>query len=194
MGLASDGELRYVFDVLRDIIPNLQNLLGANGLNLDELIIKDQYQKWSAGELETLRTLLLHGLTNALDHGYILPTQRGEPMAAARLAIEVTELDRHVQVLIRDYGRGLDWNKIQTIAAEKNFQAREGRPLSDVLFLSGTSTSHRVSATSGRGVGLDVIADSCKELGGEALLLDNDCGPGTRLIMRWPLPALALSA
>lgn len=194
MGLLGDPEPHYVFDILRDIIPNLQNLLTTNGMTLDELMIKDQYQQWTAGDLETLRTLLLHGLTNALDHGYILPRQRGEDMPAARLAIEVTQDERHLQVLIRDFGRGLDWNRIKAIAAEKKFQPEEGRPLSDVLFLSGTSTSHKVSATSGRGVGLDVIADTCEKLGGNAALLDNDCGPGTRLIMRWPLPALALSA
>jgi HPt (histidine-containing phosphotransfer) domain-containing protein/anti-sigma regulatory factor (Ser/Thr protein kinase) len=194
MGLLGDPEPRYLIDVLRDIIPNLQNLLAANGLTLDELIIKDQYQQWTPGDLERLRILFLHGLTNALDHGYILPRQRGDDMPAARLAIEVTRDDSHLQVLLRDFGRGLDWNKIQAIAAEKNFRPREGRPLSDVLFLSGTSTSDKVSATSGRGVGLDVIADTCEKLGGELALLDNDCGPGTRLIMRWPLPALALSA
>lgn len=123
-----------------------------------------------------------------------MPMQRGDRMPAARLAIEVNEDDKHLQVLIRDFGRGLDWSRIQAIAAEKNFRPREGRPLSDVLFLSGTSTSDQVSATSGRGVGLDVIAGTCEQLRGEVLLLDNDSGPGTRLIMRWPLPALALSA
>jgi HPt (histidine-containing phosphotransfer) domain-containing protein len=194
MGLLGDPEPRYVFDVLRDIIPNLQNLLSAHGLTLDELMIRDEYQQWTSGDLETLRTLLLHALTNALDHGYILPRQRGEDMPAARLALEVTRDAEHLQVLIRDFGRGLDWEKIQAIAAEKNFQPREGRPLSDVLFLSGTSTTHQVSTTSGRGVGLDVIAATCEKLGGDVALLDNDCGPGTRLIMRWPLPALALSA
>jgi chemotaxis protein histidine kinase CheA len=100
----------------------------------------------------------------------------------------VTRDNKRLKVLIRDYGRGLDWTKIQAIAAEKHSQPRDGRPLSDVLFLSGTSSSHKVFATSGRGMALDVIADTCERLGEEVALLDNDCGPDTRLIMRWSLP------
>lgn len=194
MGLAGESEAHTLFDILRDIIPNLQSLLKAVDLTLDELVIKDDYQQWSKVDLETMRTLLLHGLTNALDHGYILPVQRGESMAAARLAIEVTREDDHLQVMIRDFGRGLDWDKIRAIAEQKNFQPAEGRPWSDVLFLAGTSTSQKISSTSGRGIGLEVIAKTCEELQGEVALLDNDCGPGTRLVIGWPLRSLSLSA
>jgi hypothetical protein len=74
------------------------------------------------------------------------------------------------------------------------FSRGTAAPYQTSSFYSGTSTSDKVSATSGSGMGLDVIADTCEKLGGEVALLDNDCGPGTWLIMRWPLPALALFA
>jgi len=194
--IGADGESRpnYVFDILRDIIPNLQKMLGLIGLHLEELTIKDSYQQWTPGGLETLRTILLHALTNALDHGYILPSKRGEPTPAARLSIEITDENGMLQLLIRDYGHGLDWEKIRAMAVEKNFQPAAGRPWTDFLFLAGTSTSHHISETSGRGIGLAVIAKTCEKLQGQVTLLDNDRGPGTCLILRWPQQSLALTA
>ncbi len=194
MGFTGDSEPHYIFDILRDILPNLQSLLAAAGLTLEELLIKDNYQEWTAETLETLRILLLHGLTNALDHGYILPFQRGEHTPPARLSIEVTRNEGQLQLLIRDFGHGLDWEKIRAIAAQRNFQPGEGRPWSDVLFMAGASTARQVSKTSGRGIGLDVIAKTCEKLQGEVMLLDNDSGKGTMLMMRWPLPSLSKSA
>ncbi|HYX34528.1 MAG TPA: ATP-binding protein [Oligoflexus sp.] len=184
---ASEQKPEHMHELIMSLVPGLQSMLSKAGLPWDELVIRDQVHGWSPEMLESMRTVLLHGLTNALDHGYIQPLQRGETVAACRLAVEATAPGDQLQVVIRDFGCGLDWNRIRSIAEAKGFQPAPGRPWSDVLLLDGTSTADEVSETSGRGVGLSAVASVCRELNGQVSLLDNDQGSGTKLVLQLPI-------
>jgi two-component system chemotaxis sensor kinase CheA len=78
-----------------------------------------------------------------------------------------------VVIEMQDDGRGIQWERLRQSAVEKGLISPErAATLSateafELLFVSGLSTSARVTALSGRGVGMDVVRDNVRQLGGQ---------------------------
>ena len=168
----------------------LLNQLKTRGVPFGSITVKDEVGFWPEAWQEPLQTLLLHALSNAVDHGYAL----ADDAEAVRLHVEALHAPDGIRLFIRDRGRGISWDKLQTLARERQFQPQPGRPLSDLLFLDGVTTTERLSLMSGRGVGLAAVKDACRELGAMVTLCDNDEGQGTMLIVDIPEAAKVLSA
>jgi chemotaxis protein histidine kinase CheA len=168
----------------------LLNQLKDRKVPFGSITVKDEVGLWPEAWQEPLQTLLLHALSNAVDHGYAL----AHSSDAVRLQVEASHAPRGVRLCIRDRGRGLSWDKLKTLAQERQFQPEPGRPLSDLLFLDGVTTAEKLSLMSGRGVGLAAVKDACRELGATVTLCDNDEGQGTMLVVDIPTDAQALSA
>jgi chemotaxis protein histidine kinase CheA len=164
--------------------------LDANRTDFGAMVVKDEVGHWPKAWQEPMRVLLLHALTNAVDHGYILPQYR----AAVHLEVEAMRSPKGVRLCIRDRGQGIPWETLQKLASERQYQPPPGRPLTDLLFDDGVSTSRSISLSSGRGVGLAAVKDACRELGAVVTLADNDEGQGTMLVVEIPEEAQALSA
>ncbi len=62
-----------------------------------------------------------------------------------------------------------------------------------MIFLAGLSTAENVSEYSGRGVGMDVVSDSVKKMGGR-VELKSVVGKGTRLSVSLPTNLSILDA
>lgn len=168
----------------------LLNQLKDRKVPFGSITVKDEVGLWPEAWQEPLQTLLLHALSNAVDHGYAL----ADSSDAVCLQVEASQAPHGVRLCIRDRGRGLSWGKLKTLAQERQFQPEPGRPLSDLLFLDGVTTTEKLSLTSGRGVGLAAVKDACRELGATVTLCDNDEGQGTMLVVDIPAAAQALSA
>lgn len=168
----------------------LLNQLKERGIPFGSITVKDEVGLWPDVWQEPLQTLLLHALSNAVDHGYAL-NDKGE---AVSLQVEALHAPTAVRLCIRDRGRGISWDKLKKLAQERQFQPEPGRPLSDLLFLDGITTTEKLSLMSGRGVGLAAVKDACRELGATVTLSDNDEGQGTMLVVDIPTAAQALSA
>lgn len=173
-----------------DIQSGLWQQLKPDQTTFGSITVKDEVGEWPSAWQEPIRVLLLHALSNAVDHGYVIPRHT----EAVRLQVEALRSHGSVRLCIRDRGCGILWNKLQTLAQERKFKPEHGRPLTDLLFADGVSTSEAVSLSSGRGVGLAAVKDACRELGAEVTLLDNDEGQGTMLVVDIPVPVQALSA
>ena len=142
--------------------------------------------------LEGLSSPLVHIIRNAVDHGIETAQERaaaGKPAVATIRIRAYTRKDRAV-IEISDDGRGIDREKLKEKALASGIPEEKlaSMPESDFLklvCLPGLSTAAEITATSGRGVGMDVVKDSVEALGG-ALDLESTRGKGTSIIMAIP--------
>lgn len=135
---------------------------------------------------------LLHLLRNAIDHGIETAEERltaGKP-ARGRVRLEVAAEGSRVRVRVMDDGRGIDTERVARVAVEHGL-LEAGARISDehalrMIFRPGFSTAGRVSAVSGRGVGLDVVEHALERAGGE-VRVRSVRGEGTTFELRVPL-------
>lgn len=148
--------------------------------------------------LETLADPLVHLVKNALDHGLEAPDQRaaaGKPREGT-LRIAFRRTAKGIQVTVQDDGRGIPRDAALAKAIAKGLvKADEAATVSDdevfrLLSMPGFSTADRVTAVSGRGVGLDAVKASIERVGG-SLRISSTKGEGTTVHLELP-PTLAI--
>jgi two-component system, chemotaxis family, sensor kinase CheA len=131
---------------------------------------------------------------NAVVHGIETPEQRianGKP-EVGQLVIHLTHgAPGHIEINVSDDGAGLNFEAIraQAIATGllRSEDAAQAAPMSLVrmLFSSGFSTAAAVNEDAGRGVGLDVIEKSMREIGGK-ISVGSKAGQGARFTLVMP--------
>lgn len=138
-----------------------------------------------------------HMLRNAVIHGI---ESKAERNAAGKIQVGAISIDlkregAEMVIRISDDGRGLDAEAILAKAQSLGL-VDDKTPYSEVeaqnlIFRHGFSTAATITQSAGRGVGMDVVANEVKELGG-SLQLASTVGQGTTVVVRLPL-TLAVS-
>lgn len=146
--------------------------------------------------LEALDAPLLHLVHNALDHGIEAPEARRAagkpPVGTLTLRARLSSDTLHVE--IADDGAGVDIERVRRLIIDRGiFDAATARSLSEqqvlqCLFLPGVSTRTEVTAFSGRGVGLDVVQKTVRNLGG-SVEIQSKRGVGTTFRIAVPIRA-----
>lgn len=144
------------------------------------------------GEVEIDRALaedladpLLHILRNAVDHGIEPPAERRTAGKPEEGLVTLMARSRRSRLLlsIADDGRGIDEARVQRRARELHWlqpeEAISREKTWEFLFRPGFSTAAGISEVSGRGVGLDVVAERVAARGGEVHVL-SEPGRGCR--------------
>jgi two-component system chemotaxis sensor kinase CheA len=135
---------------------------------------------------------LLHLLRNAVDHGIETAEERraaGKPWRG-RVRLEVSAEGSRVRVRVADDGRGIDAERVARAAIAGGLLEAGARITNEqalrLIFRPGFSTAGRVSAVSGRGVGLDVVEHALERAGGDVRVRTTS-GEGTTFELRVPL-------
>jgi two-component system chemotaxis sensor kinase CheA len=143
--------------------------------------------------VESLNEPLVHLLRNALDHGLETPEERVEKGKDETGNVRLTAWRKgdNAYVEVADDGRGLNAQKILRKAIEKGLVA-EGAELSEaeavqLILASGFSTAEKVTDVSGRGVGMDAVANAVREQLGGDILIENLPAGGSRFTLSIPL-------
>lgn len=148
--------------------------------------------------LDALKDPLLHLVRNAIDHGLESTEERraaGKP-EAGRLTVRVEPRGSRIAVVVEDDGSGLSPSRVRATAVRRGLlPADEAEKLSDaqaarLIFQPGFSTREQVTATSGRGVGLDVVQATAQRLQGSVDVAFT-AGRGTRFTVDLPLTLAA---
>lgn len=144
--------------------------------------------------LARLDAPLNHLLRNALDHGVESPDARraaGKP-AQAVLRVEARHHAGMLRIRVSDDGRGIDPDALRArivrkaLASDAMASALDRQELLEFLFLPGFSTAGEITEYSGRGVGLDVVQSTARELGGVARI-ESEFGGGTAFELELPI-------
>ncbi|HEX4689550.1 MAG TPA: chemotaxis protein CheA [Solirubrobacteraceae bacterium] len=151
--------------------------------------------------VDALGDPLMHLVRNALDHGLEPPEERvaaGKPETGT-LEISARHAGGNVVIEVRDDGRGIDPLRVARSAAARGLIAEDAidsidtARAAELLFHPGFSTAEVMSDISGRGVGMDAVRTTIRELGGE-VLLTSELGRGTVAQVRLPLTLAIMAA
>ena len=144
--------------------------------------------------VEALRDPLTHILRNAADHGIESAEERRavgkDPVGHIRIVAR--QSGNQILIEVIDDGRGINVEKLGARAiAAKILTAGEWQMMSAkaqlrTIFTPGLSTADKVSAISGRGVGMDVVRTNLQAIGG-TIDLENFEGHGLKMTLRLPL-------
>lgn len=134
--------------------------------------------------IDGLRDPLLHIVRNAMSHGIETPGVRraaGKPEAGT-LHISASVEGEHLVLCVSDDGAGLDETALRAAGLASGLI---GLPIVDILQSPGVSTATEVTALSGRGVGLDAVAQRISLLGG-SVSYDSVAGQGLTVSLTAP--------
>ncbi len=179
------------------VLRPLENTIALEAINLNKKVkceIPDTDIALDKVILEELGDILMHIIRNALDHGIETPAERKKAKKNEEGTISITCVReaRYIELKISDDGRGLDYDKIRskaiTLYPERTDEIKgmSDRELSQFLFQSGFSTKDKVTALSGRGVGLDVVWSNVEKIKGR-IKIESEAGKGTSFILHFPL-------
>ena len=166
-----------------------------------ELKLVGQETELDRTVVDALGDPLVHLVRNALDHGLESPDTRvaaGKP-ATGTLEISARHAGGNVIISVRDDGAGIDPANVARKAAERGLiaadaiDAVDARTAAELLFQPGFTTADVTSDISGRGVGMDAVRATVRELGGEVLLA-SELGAGTTAQIRLPLTLAIIAA
>jgi two-component system chemotaxis sensor kinase CheA len=146
------------------------------------------------GMVELLVDPLMHMIRNAVDHGVEEPEQRQNAGKErhAQLVLRADQRGEHVVIVLADDGRGMDPEKLRKRAVSVGIldqaaaDALDDQAAIRLIFKPGFSTNEEVTQTSGRGVGMDVVASVAARLGG-SVAVHSELGRGTTLTLELPL-------
>ncbi|MBF0402277.1 MAG: hybrid sensor histidine kinase/response regulator [Magnetococcales bacterium] len=189
-------EMRLLpLSTLFDMFPRLvRDLAKASGKQV-ELVVRGGETRLDRVLIEKLGEVFLHLLRNAMDHGIETPAQRqllGKPAQGTIHVLAGTQ-GGEVSIELRDDGGGIDLEKLQEVALQKELVTAEKlaqlsrSELMELVFHPGLSTHSIVTDLSGRGVGLDVVKKNIVELLQGSIRVESEAGQGCRFLMRLPL-------
>lgn len=147
--------------------------------------------------LERMLPPFEHMLRNSIVHGIETPQERaqaGKPVTGT-IAVNLRREGSEMVITLQDDGRGIDVNAVREKARAKGLIPKD-RVLTDeeamqLIQEPGFSTASAVTQHAGRGVGMDVVVNEIKKLGG-ALFTESQFGHGVKFTIRLPF-TLAVS-
>ena len=179
-----------VFGRFQRVVRDLSNSLGKQC----HLTLEGQEVELDKSIIESIGDPLTHLVRNAVDHGIELPEVRvkaGKPPAGT-LALRAFHQAGKVNIHISDDGRGIDVARLKENAVAKGIiTSEQAHGMSDrealqLIFRPGFSMAAKVTAVSGRGVGMDVVKTNIERLGG-TVTVETALGTGTQIHVKLPL-------
>jgi two-component system chemotaxis sensor kinase CheA len=169
----------------------LRDLQASTGKNIN-LEVSGETTEIDKTIIERLGDPLTHLIRNAADHGIEDAATRTANGKSPDGTLKLSAEQRSGRILIRieDDGRGIDQAKVLKKAVEKGLVAPDANlsadEINNLIFAPGFSTAETVSSISGRGVGMDVVRQNVKDLGGR-ITVKTEPGAGTSFILTLPL-------
>lgn len=151
--------------------------------------------------LELIKDPLTHMVRNSADHGIEIPADRamaGKPETGI-IRLNAYHEGGHIIIEISDDGKGLPIAKIKGkiiengLASESEVAGMTDQQIMQYVFKPGFSTATKVTAVSGRGVGMDVVKTNIEKIGGTIDLQSTE-GKGSRFLIKIPLTLAIVSA
>ncbi len=180
---------RLVRDLARDLNKKIELVMLGAETELDRQV------------LELIKDPLTHMVRNSADHGIEDPMTRraaGKP-ETGRLTLNAYHEGGHIIIEIADDGRGLPMDKIRAkaissgVCTEAELAQMPDSQIRNLVFHAGFSTAEKVTAVSGRGVGMDVVRTNIERIGGTIDVQSTE-GQGSTFSIKIPITLAIVSA
>ena len=189
-----DGLMRTRMVPFQRHVPRLTRLVrqaASESGKRAELAVEGASGELDRQVLDKMLPPFEHMMRNAVVHGIESPEERqegGKP-AAGRITIRLHREGSEMVIDVADDGAGLDVDTIRAKAYEKDMLKPDAKvtdeEIMNLILTPGFSTAAVVTQTAGRGVGMDVVANEVKKLGG-SLRISSVIGQGTNFTVRLP--------
>lgn len=180
---------RIVRDVCTELGKEIELEMIGKDTELDRQII------------DMIKDPLTHMIRNSADHGIEMPEERlakGKP-SAGKITLNAYHQGGHINIVISDDGKGLSLERIKKkiiqngLASEEQLESMPIQKIHKYIFHAGFSTAEKITAVSGRGVGMDVVRSNIEKIGG-SIELHSEEGVGTTFTVKIPLTLAIVSA
>ncbi|MBD3194737.1 MAG: hypothetical protein GF317_06765 [Candidatus Lokiarchaeota archaeon] len=180
---------RLVRDVAKETGKSINFSLEGTDVEMDRKI------------LEQLNSPLIHVIRNAIYHGIEHPeirAEKGKPKSG-KLKVKTFRRSGSVYIEVIDDGRGIDYESIRQKVVDKGLYTMEEaedltkQELNKVILTPGFSTLASADMISGRGMGLAIVTEKIRELGG-SLTISSKKNAGTKFTLTVPFSRAILKA
>jgi len=171
---------RLARDLSKDFGKKVNFHVSGEDTDLDRTVVED------------IGDPLVHMVRNSLDHGLEMPADRiaaGKP-EAGNVHLKAYYQGSSIVIELSDDGRGINTEKVIAKAKKQNLIPENAQPTKEealnLIFLPGFSTAEKVTAVSGRGVGMDVVKRNIEKLRGKIEIV-SEVGKGSTFKVKLPL-------
>ncbi len=189
-----EGLMRTRMVPFERMLPRLKRIVRqvAQELGKDvEFIVGNAEGEMDRNVLERMAAPLEHMLRNAVDHGLESREARlaaGKP-EKGRISLDLTHEGGDIVFDMRDDGAGVPLEAVRRKAIKRGLLA-PGQEISDrdvlqFILQPGFSTAEKITQISGRGVGMDVVHEEVRQLGG-SMFIESTPGAGVHFRIRLP--------
>ena len=185
-------EVGYLFNKFKPVVKDIGQMTNKKV----SLVIENPRIKIERHTADYLNEILVHLIRNAIDHGIENYQTRikleKKEISEIILSASVDAERNHVQIQVKDDGKGISPDEILECAIKKELITRDiaetlsKKEILDLIFLNGFSTSASVSGLSGRGLGMDIVSRRIKEMNGE-ISVETEINKGTSFLIKIPL-------
>ncbi|TDV47681.1 chemosensory pili system protein ChpA (sensor histidine kinase/response regulator) [Pseudomonas helmanticensis] len=189
-----EGLMRTRMVPFERMLPRLKRIVRqvAEELNKDvAFVIGNAEGEMDRNVLERMAAPLEHMLRNAVDHGLESAEVRlaaGKP-AQGQISLDLSREGGDIVFDIRDDGAGVPLEAVRRKAIKRGMLAPEAeisdRDVLQFILQPGFSTAEKITQISGRGVGMDVVHEEVRQLGG-SMSIDSVPGQGVHFRIRLP--------
>ncbi|MDD1003878.1 Hpt domain-containing protein [Pseudomonas sp. TNT2022 ID642] len=189
-----EGLMRTRMVPFERMLPRLKRIVRqvAEELNKDvAFVVGNAEGEMDRNVLERMAAPLEHMLRNAVDHGLESAEVRlaaGKP-AQGQISLDLSREGGDIVFDIRDDGAGVPLEAVRNKAIKRGLLAPNAeisdRDVLQFILQPGFSTAEKITQISGRGVGMDVVHEEVRQLGG-SMSIDSVPGQGVHFRIRLP--------
>ncbi|MEM5948390.1 ammonium transporter [Spirochaetia bacterium 38H-sp] len=181
----NNSEADPIYFSIEKLLTRIETEQGVK-INLDmggykkEEIPVEHYKK--------IKDIIIQCIRNAISHAIEEPEERiaqGKPPHPT-ITVATSKTDKEISISIKDDGRGINYEKIAEKAKTNGYVTTKNRKdLIRLLFTEGISSKDKVDIHAGRGVGLPLVGNIIRQLGGRIKVYSME-GKGTEFIFYIP--------
>lgn len=189
-----DGLMRARMVPFDSVVPRLRRVVRQAGVDTGkqvQLTLEGTHGELDRNVLERMVAPLEHMLRNSVAHGLESAAQRraaGKP-EEGEISLRLRREGSEIVLEVADDGAGLDREAIRRRAVERGLVRADAvladSELDGLVLQAGFTTVDQLSQLAGRGVGMDVVRNEVRQLGG-SVEIQSVRGQGARFTLRLP--------
>lgn len=189
-----EGLMRTRMVPFERLVPRLQRVVRQVASELGkqvELVVGNAEGEMDRSVLERMVAPLEHMLRNAVDHGLEAREARlaaGKPEQGL-ISLNLLHEGADIVIEMTDDGAGVPLEAVRRKAIKRGLldpaAVLSDHEVMQFILQPGFSTAEKITQISGRGLGMDVVHEEVKQLGG-SMEIESSAGKGARFLIRLP--------